>query len=273
VLAKGHFSSRDGAIAEKFLLVRRQYVSTELQEAEHKDIAPTALDEVRATENECNEFFGGVFDELQSLSLELFARHRCLEVSSEQNSTTDIALVACRDDVRRVTDQMERLATNVDNQLGQLTALVKDIATVRSDNGGADTQIAALLEGMRWQQADWMQQRAALESEVETLRAQALEQSEALHEQRRQATRQQSELSGELKRMRSLLETLGAQIRCDPSLTMAGLADGKRPPGDAFMLNSVLAQYQMMQRDSSHRNGTRSAEPAPPAEVPGEAEK
>lgn len=242
-------------------------MSTELQEPEGIDIARTALDEVQATQDECNEFFGGVFDELQSLSLELFARHKCLEISNGRKGTTDASLVACRDDVRRATDQIERLATNVESQLGRLTVLVKDIAAARSD-AGADAQIAAILEGMRWQQADWLQQRAALESEVETLRAHAEEQAEVLHEQRRQATRQQAELSGELKRMRSLMETLAAQLRGDPPLPPGGLADGKRPSVDPFMLSSVLAQYQMLQRDGGLRNGKRNAEAAPPAVQP-----
>jgi DNA repair exonuclease SbcCD ATPase subunit len=242
-------------------------VSTELQEIEGVDTARTALDEVRATQDECNEFFGGVFDQLQSLSLELFARHKCLEANSGRKSSSDASLVACRDELRRATEQIERLAENVESQLTRLTGLVKDIAAGRAD-AAADTQIAAILEGMRWQQADWLQQRAALETEVETLRSHAADQAEALHEQKRQASRQQAELSGELKRMRSLLETLTAQLRGDPPMPAGTPADGKRPPVDAFMLSSVLAQYQMLQRDGGLRNGKRSAEAGPPTVVP-----
>ena len=241
-------------------------MSTELQEPEGVEIAHTALDEVRATQDECNEFFGGVFDQLQSLSLELFARHRCLEANSGRKSSSDTTLIACRDEMRHATEKMERIAGNVETQLARLTNLVKDMAAGRAD-AAADTQIAAILEGMRWQQADWLQQRAALETEVETLRSHAADQAEALHEQKRQAGRQQAELSGELKRMRSLLETLTAQLRGDPHAPAGGPADGKRPPVDAFMLNSVLAQYQMLQRDGGLRNGKSTGEAGPSASV------
>jgi hypothetical protein len=60
-------------------------VSTDLQEPEGIEAAHAALDELRTTEDECSKFFGGVLDELQSLSLELFARHKCQELSTERN--------------------------------------------------------------------------------------------------------------------------------------------------------------------------------------------
>jgi chromosome segregation ATPase len=239
-------------------------VSTELQEPEGVDLARDALDEVSATQDECNEFFGGVFDQLQSLSLELFARHKSLEQNNGRKTSSDASLAACRDELRRATELIERLGKNVESQLTRLTSLVKDMAAARED-AAPDTQITALVEGMRWQQADWLQQRAALESEVETLRGRAADQSDALHEQKRQAVRQQAELAGELKRMRSLVEALTGQLRSEPAVP----AEGRRAaPVDAFMVNSVLAQYQMLPRDGSLRNGKRNGEAGQSGTVP-----
>ena len=47
--------------------------------------AHIALDEFRATQDECSEFFGDVFDRFHTLSLELFARHKGLEAGAEIN--------------------------------------------------------------------------------------------------------------------------------------------------------------------------------------------
>ena len=81
----------------------------------------------------------------------------------------------------------------------------------------SDPQIADILEHARQQQAEWLQQRAALEAELDAMRRRAAEQAEALSEQKRLAGQQQAELAGELKRMRSLLEALGSQVRGEPA--------------------------------------------------------
>jgi hypothetical protein len=154
---------------------------------------------------------------------------------------------------------LQHVSTKIESQLARLAAVANEIAQTR-ENTTSETHVAAILEAMRWQQADWLQQRAALDAELETLRSRAVDQTEALHDQKRLAARQQAELTGELKRMRSLLEALAGQLRGDP----ASPSDGKRaPPVDAFMLSSVLAQFQMLQRDGG-RGGKRNGEAAPP---------
>jgi chromosome segregation ATPase len=233
-------------------------VSTELQEPEGVEPAQAALDEFRQSHDECNEFFGGVFDELQSLSLELFARHKCQEANNGRQSGADTVLAACREEVRGAVEQIQQVAEKVESHLARLTSVANDITQSR-DGSSAESQMAAALEAMQSQQADWIQQRAALEAEVETLRCRAAEQTEALHEQKRIASRQQAELTGELKRMRSLLEALAGQVRGDRPAP----AEGRRSPVDASMLDSVLAQFQLLQRDAAGRNGKRNGDAGP----------
>jgi DNA repair exonuclease SbcCD ATPase subunit len=238
-------------------------VSTELQEPEGVEAAQAALDEFRASHDECNQFFGGVFDELQSLSLELFARHKCQEQNSGNKSASDAALTACQEEVRHAVEQIQQVADKVESQVERLASVAGEIAQTRG-NTPSDAQMAAVLEAMQSQQADWIQQRAALEAEIETLRSRAAAQTEALHEQKRIASRQQAELTGELKRMRSLLEALAGEVRGDSPVA----AEGRRPPIDATVLGSVLAQFQMLQRDAVSRNGKRNGEAGPSSMVP-----
>ncbi len=243
-------------------------MSTELQAPEDADAARAALDELLTSHDECNEFFGDVFDQIQALSLELFARQKCQELNSGQQFAADATVAACREEFSRATDQIRQLSTGIGSQLADLTAVANEIAKTR-ENPANEAQIAAILENVRCQQADWIQQRSAFEAEIETLRAHAVEQEEALHEQKRLAARQQAELAGELKRMRSLMEALTGHVRVEPAASGGNSGDGKRaPPVDAFMLDSVLAQYQMLQRDNAARGIKRNGEPGPAGALP-----
>ena len=71
--------------------------------------ARIALDEFHATQDEFTEFFGDVFDQLQTLSLELFARHKCLEISTEQKAESEESLVGFREELHRSIEQLQQL--------------------------------------------------------------------------------------------------------------------------------------------------------------------
>ena len=58
-------------------------MSVDLQSPMGIEPAGIALDEFRATQDEFSEFFGNVFDQLQAMSLELFARHKSMEFSTD----------------------------------------------------------------------------------------------------------------------------------------------------------------------------------------------
>jgi len=68
-----------------------------------------ALDEFRATQDEFGEFFGDVFDQLQALSLELFARNKCLEAGTQQKSESEETLVRFRQEFHRSVEELQRL--------------------------------------------------------------------------------------------------------------------------------------------------------------------
>jgi DNA repair exonuclease SbcCD ATPase subunit len=295
-------------------------VSVDLQEPlGGVESAGIALQEFHATQDEFSEFFGDVFDQLQCLSLELFARHKCLEVSTERKAEADQALAGVREefhrtfeelqhlhgqlladreetqqswgeiragyqrflddhadlreiregfrqitaefsgvkeDVQRERNDLQALCANVEGQLSRLSALTAELADAQSRAGG-ESQVAGILEHTKQQQAEWLQQRSNLEAELEAMRRRAAQQAEALSEQKRLAGQQQAELAGELKRMRSLLEVMSAQVRGEP--VIAG--EPAKPASENSVLGSVLAQFEMLQRDIASRRSKRNNEP------------
>ena len=72
-----------------------------------------ALDEFRATQDEFSEFFGDVFDQLQALSLELFSRHKCLEVVHEQKRLAGQQQAELAAELNRMRSLLETLADQV----------------------------------------------------------------------------------------------------------------------------------------------------------------
>ena len=279
-----------------------------------------ALDEFHATQDECTDFFGDVFDQLQALSLELFARHKCLVVSTEQKAESEVTLVSFREefhrsieelqqlhgqlqadqqetqeswaeiragyqgfvddhadlreiregfrkiagefsdikeDVQRERKDLHELYASVENQLSRLSTWTAELTEAQAEPTH-NPQIVDILEHTRQQQAEWLQQRTVLEAELNAMRRRAAEQAEALGEQKRLAGQQQAELAGELKRMRSLLETLTGQVRDAPLTTDESK---KSRPADSSVLGSVLAQFEMLQRDITLRRTKRNHEP------------
>ena len=151
---------------------------------------------------------------------------------------------------------LHELYAKVESQLSLLSTVAAELAEARA-HPASDPQIADIFAHARQQQAEWLQQRAALEAELEAMRRRAAEQTEALSEQKRLAGQQQAELAGELKRMRSLLEALGSHVRGEPA---AAGGEAKAPPDDNAVLGSVLAQFEMLQRDIHLRRSKRNNE-------------
>jgi DNA repair exonuclease SbcCD ATPase subunit len=314
------FTVRCAPTAKSLFSIRHVTVSVELQEPVGIEPAQTALAEIRATQDEFSEFFGDVFDELQTLSLELFARHKCLEVGAGQKAAVENSVIGCREEFLRAIDQLQQLhgqfqadreesqqswteirlgyqkfaddhaelrelreslqqllaefsgtkndveqqrkrlqelCANVEDRLARLTSLAAELAEARTQPAN-DPQIAAILENARQQQADWVEQRTALQAELESMRRRAAEQTEALNEQKLIAAQQQAELVGELKRMRSLLDALSSQVRGEPASLLNDKSVG---PVDSSVLGTVLAQFEMLQRDITVRRSQRNHGP------------
>ena len=162
---------------------------------------------------------------------------------------------AVKEDVHRERKDLHELYANVESQLSRLATLTAKLSEAQAQPMH-DSQLAEILEHTRQQQAEWLQQRATLETELDAMRRRTAEQAQALNEQKRLAGQQQAELAGELKRMRSLLEALGSQVRGGP----VAPGDTTPQPVDSAVLGSVLAQFEMLQRDITFRRAKRNNE-------------
>jgi hypothetical protein len=113
---------------------------------------------------------------------------------------------------------------------------------------------------MALQQALRERERAELEAELEAVRGRAAEMAESLAEQKRLLAQQQVEWAREFKRMRCLLEGMSGQLAEGIAGAGVGISEPApsaacpaAPPAGDPVLDSVLAQFAMLQKDVARR--------------------
>jgi chromosome segregation ATPase len=283
------------------------------------EVAPLrdALGDLSGIHDEYARFFGDTFDQLEALSLELFARHKCLELSVQQQTKSEAAgaeiegqLHECLEELRDLKERVcsanvdsgnldkmwseisanhkqlsqehaelhetqeklvrlsadframresvdqeraesQRRQENIEEHLKRMAATLAESAAAQP-LGGSDEQLTHVIEAARQQQAAWQQDRATLEAELESERQRSAQQNEALTEQRRLAAEQQGVLAGELKRMRSLMEILMNHLNQPGGGNNGNGKESSSSPENAA-LESMLAQFEMLQRDLAQR--------------------
>lgn len=162
---------------------------------------------------------------------------------------------ALREVVTAVTEQLTGIARALADLSARQAArddAVGEAAAARAATAGdQDAALTKLLEESR-------QEQAVLETELDAVRTRAAELAEALAEQKRQAEEQQAQWVDELRRQRSLLERLTRALAESPAPRSAAPApDGASREVQAAdtALESVMAQFEMLQRDVARRRG------------------
>ena len=278
----------------------------------------SVFSDLRGAHDEFGNVFGEMFDQLESMSLELFARHKCLELSTQQQAEHETAnnehgrqfhecleelrgleakvcsaheeaervwseisathqkflqehagLDEIQEEIRGVSTEFRTMLQDVEKDRVETRQLqesiqehVQQLARVSAEAmatqsvSSHDEQLSQIVETIRQQQAAWQQDRVLLESELETERQRAAQQNEAFVEQRGLVAQQQAELDGELKRMRSLLEILLNNMN-QPFGTNTDHADQTASCPENAALESMLAQFEMLQRDLAQRRESR----------------
>ena len=160
-----------------------------------------------------------------------------------------------KEDVQRERTDLHELYAKVESQLSRLVDLGGGAAGRPVHDRPATRRLPTSSSMPGSSRPSGCSNAQALEAELEAMRRRAAEQVEALSEQKRLAGQQQAELAGELKRMRSLLEALGSQVRGEPA---AAGGSAKAAAGRKLRAGSVLAQFEMLQRDMHlRRNKTK----------------
>ena len=222
-----------------------------------------ALVEIRANRGEFERFFSEVFDQLSTLSVELAERQQQWH-SQRQRTEEEL-------DRQKSRVEEDRAALTAQQEHARQTARdpsEQEIAAA-DENAGLVKRLQEELDEARQERAQLEQDQTMLESELESVRNRAAETAELLAEQKRQAAAQQAQWAEELKRMRCLLETVCGRLaereaapsirRAEPDEPVAVAAPGKTVPVPADpALNSVMAQFQMLQRDVARRRAAVS---------------
>ncbi|MDZ7618598.1 MAG: hypothetical protein U1E05_16460 [Patescibacteria group bacterium] len=121
------------------------------------------------------------------------------------------------------------------------------------------------IEELQQQQRLWEQERSALERELEAVRNRAAEMNETITQQKRDAENQQNQWSGELKRVRKALQRMAERGARRDENTFEPSAELVAPrslasvaaPGPDPVLDSVMAQFEVLRKDVARRRDTR----------------
>jgi hypothetical protein len=196
-----------------------------------------------------------------------------LEQILEEADRQRVALQDAHESARSYTEHLAEVT-------GQLIDVHRELAEARvglelqreNPDAGSNGSCESLLDGasleefrrLESQRAEWQQERAVLETELEVVRNRVAELSEALADEKRSVAEERAGWSDELKRMRRLLERLpGRQIEpgAAPVSEPPRPATGESPvesspprsPGGDPVLDSVAAQFEMLQKDLARR--------------------
>jgi chromosome segregation ATPase len=176
---------------------------------------------------------------------------------SAQSHTEHLAEVA-----RQLIDVHQELAearAGLEHQRESLEAESTETCDARLDEASLEE-----LRRLETQRAQWQQERAVLETELDAVRNRVAELSEALADEKRSVAEERARWSGELKRMRRVLERLPAhQVEpaagpiSEPQKLTAGESSVPSSPtgtpGGDPVLDSVAAQFEMLQKDLAKR--------------------
>lgn len=247
------------------------------------DSVQCALGEIHACTADFDQFFAGVFRELEALSGDLQLRGRQVSAVCREQQHDEQTAVDERD------AEFAALLAQMQSQMTRLTETAADLAAVQAvvgvpqpvaDEHDEDRARAERIErdfcALAQQHAALERERAAMETELDLIRSRAAELSEAMTEQKRLALVQQAGWNEELQHMRQMLEQLTERLveqgtpasaaaspppvpaEPRPPATPAKSVATAPPPADDPVLGSVVAQFAMLQRDKLRRRAGQS---------------
>lgn len=156
-------------------------------------------------------------------------------------------------------------------QIGQLSESAAELAKVRIDLAQAREELVRKPAGdgkagekLRQEVIELEKERAALEAELEAVRHRAVELAETAAAERQRVAEERAEWAGEIKQLRRMLERQAAAAapggRHDDAALRSTAPAGATVQSDP-MLDSVMAQFDMLQRDIARRRSGGKRQP------------
>lgn len=206
-----------------------------------------SLTELAASHDHVARFLSDLFDQLDHLWNDLMRRQKAWQAEQEQ-----------------ARQELEARAEHLDQQRAELAV---ERERLREEAGRA---MQEEMRRMEQEKTVLEQERVALETELEAVRTRAAEMAESLAQQGRQMAEERAAWSEELKRVRRVLESLVQQQagQAVPQPASAARAAAPAPaqpvhavqaargPSDDPVLSSVMAQFDMLQKDLARRRNS-----------------
>jgi chromosome segregation ATPase len=252
----------------------------------------SSLSDIHAGNEEAEQFIGEMLDELDQLRHDLHNQDVRLQRErfdlDERRTKTQSSASALDEDSQRELDQLgaERVALQEERdaahvQLAKMATTALDLATARVELSETRKELTREREKLAADDdtktellhrvGELEQERALLEAELESVRRRAAELSEALE---RKEWRSQSESGQPAAAARPISQTSQKLQPPEPAAPEVAAADNsaspalqaKRPTkvalGEDAALESVMAQFEMIQRDIARRRAKqRSKKP------------
>ena len=237
------------------------------------------------------EIFAGMQEERSTLQNALAASESHgakLAQMTEELAAARQDLAEAREEIRgqrellaQVPAQDERSAAVSESHGAELARMADELAAARQDLAEAREEIRGQREllsevslrsegasdretdvQMEQERSAWTQERAVLETELDTVRDRAAELADALEEERQRAQGDRKNWSDELRQMRQLLQSLSEQKKTSGSESVTPIPVEAEPaePNDIQdpVLDSVMAQFEILQKDLARRRKAKS---------------
>lgn len=206
-----------------------------------------SLAEICASYDESESFFSGMFDRLEELAQELVRKQRAWAAQHEQSKS----------DLGREKAELAEAQRQVELERERL-------AEVQPTDGEAvaDERLTAEVQRLEKERDQLYHQQQLLAAELDTVRNRAAEMAERLVQQQTELAAERAQWTEELKRMRHVIENLARQQASQPvaaqsprevDSTATIRTTQAATPSEDPVLGSVMAQFEMLQRDVAER--------------------
>jgi chromosome segregation ATPase len=169
-----------------------------------------------------------------------------------------------RASLRSALEETRERAAELARVAGELNEARRGIEEARASAEAVasrgDGELRQQLAELQRDRENLYHERAALEAELESVRNRAAEMAEALAEQKHEISEERAQWTEELKRLRRVLESLSSQrtqqpfvAEPHPPAVPGAPVAGRTATGSDPVLESVMAQFEMLQRDLARR--------------------